>query len=135
MSYFLFAGSRFYPAGGAHDLVGVYPELTDAIIFAAVIAQIRKNRYDYDDRTWVNSLSMHPETVGAIRNWEVRIEKTPGDPALQFASLTEHIEGLGFCGIVPLGRDTSNAEDSSDPNDVTLYPLLDPQKRTNYTLP
>jgi hypothetical protein len=134
MNYLLFAGARHYPAGGAHDLIGVFAELTDASVFQAVIERVRPNRYDFDERIWVNAVSIQPDNTAAILNWEVRIEKSENHPALEFASVKEYVEGLSVCGIIPLGRNTQNS-DPNDPSDVLLYPLLDPQKRDINYLP
>lgn len=134
MNYLLFAGARYYPAGGAHDLIGVFTELTDANVFEAVIERVRKNRHDFDERIWVNAVSVQPDNTASIHNWEVRIEKSENHPALEFASVKEYVEGLKVCGIIPLGRNTEHC-DPNDPSDVLLYPLLDPQKRNVNYLP
>jgi hypothetical protein len=128
MHYLLFAGARFYPAGGAHDLIGVFAELTDANVFEAVIERVRHNRNDFEDRVWVNAVAVQPDNTATILNWEVRIEKSENHPALEFASIKEYVEGLKVCGIIPLGRDTEHSN-PDDPSDVTLYPLRDAQKR------
>jgi len=135
MNYLLFAGARYYPAGGAHDLIGVFSELPDVKVFEAVMERVRSNRYDLDERIWVNAIAANPEAVSAqpnavpaILNWEVRIEKSENHPSLKFCSYKENVDGFGTCGIIPLGRDNPDFSEVH-PYDVMLYPLLDPEKR------
>jgi hypothetical protein len=128
MNHFLFAGDRYYPTGGARDLVGIFNEVDDATVFAAVLEKVRQGRIDRDDRIWVNAMSVQPQTLGEARYWEVRMRESLDHPALQFCSIKQDIEGLGPCGIMPLGFEAARHEDSLFASD-TLYPLLDPEKR------
>lgn len=132
MNHFLFAGNHYYPRGGAEDMLGMFSELTDQNIFEAVIAALECGRIDHADRIWVNAFSHDGKTMGERRHWEVRIERELDNLALQFCSFKTMLERFGACGLMPLGRDIINYDDTET---ITLFPVLDPQRRDIRFLP
>jgi len=133
MNYILFACNRYYPRGGVEDMVAVVGDLVESEILAAVLAKIRSGNLEKDNRLWVNAVSIQPASIGKTYHWEVRIEKSAEDPALEFCSIKETHEDLGVCGLLPLGVEVVTLFDNT--TDLTFYPLLDPEKRDITYLP
>jgi len=122
MNYFIFASNLDNATPGGNDLVGVYQELSDENIFYALADVIALGRLQPGRRIRIEAFNHVVKTIGERRYWEFRMARELQDAELKFSTIRENVNGLGVCGLVPLGR---RVEQVGGAEVLSFYALLD----------